>query len=51
MATSIPCVPADLGSSFNFVQATADVSGLTSGTTYHFRVVATTRPVRRTATT
>ena len=40
-ATSVPCVPADLGSSFSFVQATADVSGLTPGTTYHFRAAAT----------
>jgi hypothetical protein len=40
-ATSVPCVPFDLGSSFTFVQASADLSGLTSGTTYHFRVVAT----------
>jgi streptogramin lyase len=40
-ATSVPCVPADLGSSFTFVAASADVGGLTSGMTYHFRVVAT----------
>jgi len=40
-ATSVPCVPSDLGSSFTFVQASADVGGLTPGTTYHFRVVAT----------
>jgi sugar lactone lactonase YvrE len=40
-ATSIPCVPADLGSSFDFVQATGAASGLASGTTFHFRVVAT----------
>ena len=40
-ATSVPCVPADLGSGFTFVQASADVGGLTPGTTYHFRVVAT----------
>ena len=40
-AASAPCVPSDLGSSFTFVQASADLSGLTPGTTYHFRVVAT----------
>src|SRR5262249_26291928 len=39
-ATSVPCVPANLGSSFGFVQVTADVSGLTSSTVYHFRAVA-----------
>src|SRR5262249_39240818 len=40
-ATSVDCVPFDLGSSFTFVQVTADVSGLTPSTTYHFRAVAT----------
>src|SRR5262249_25391902 len=40
-ATSVPCVPADLGSGFNFVQATADIGGLTQSTLYHFRAVAT----------
>jgi sugar lactone lactonase YvrE len=40
-ATSVPCVPADLGSGFNFVSASAAVSGLTASTLYHFRVVAT----------
>jgi DNA-binding beta-propeller fold protein YncE len=40
-ATSVPCVPADLGSSFTLQLATATVSGLTSQTTYHFRAVAT----------
>jgi hypothetical protein len=39
-ATSVSCVPPDLGSSFTLVQASANVSGLTPGTTYHFRVVA-----------
>jgi DNA-binding beta-propeller fold protein YncE len=40
-ATSVPCTPADLGSSFGFQSASANVSGLTSATTYHFRAVAT----------
>ncbi len=41
-ATSAPCVPASLGSvGGTFVQASADVSGLTSSTVYHFRAVAT----------
>src|SRR5262245_27080383 len=38
-ATSVACVPADLGSSFTVVQASASVSGLASTTIYHFRVV------------
>src|SRR5262245_9825555 len=40
-ATSVACVPADLGSSFTVVPASASVSGLASTTIYHFRVVAT----------
>jgi DNA-binding beta-propeller fold protein YncE len=40
-ATSVPCTPADLGSSFTYQAASANVSGLTTGTVYHFRVVAT----------
>ena len=40
-ATSVPCVPADLGSGFDVVPVSADVSGLTLSTVYHFRVVAT----------
>src|SRR5262245_12973695 len=40
-ATSVACVPADLGSSFTVVQASASVSGLASTTVYHFRVVVT----------
>jgi DNA-binding beta-propeller fold protein YncE len=40
-ATNVPCTPADLGSSFTYQQASADVSGLTVGTFYHFRAVAT----------
>ena len=40
-AATTPCVPSDLGSSFTFVQASADLAGLAAGTTYHFRVVAT----------
>src|SRR5262249_29890234 len=39
-ATTVPCVPPNLGSAFAFVQATADVGGLASSTVYHFRVVA-----------
>jgi DNA-binding beta-propeller fold protein YncE len=40
-ATSVPCVPADLGSSITaFQSASADLTGLTSLTTYHFRFVA-----------
>jgi hypothetical protein len=37
----VPCSPADLGSGFTYQAATAGVSGLTTGTVYHFRVVAT----------
>src|SRR5215469_16106376 len=40
-ATTIPCTPASLGSSFDYQQASALVSGLTVGAFYHFRVVAT----------
>src|SRR5262249_56332024 len=40
-ATSVACTPADLGSSFAYQAATANVSGLTLGAYYHFRVVAT----------
>src|SRR5262249_6027354 len=41
-ATSVPCVPADVGSVGGaFVQVSADVSGLASSTVYHFRAVAT----------
>jgi hypothetical protein len=40
-ATSVPCTPADLGSGFTYQTASASISGLTTGTVYHFRVVAT----------
>ena len=40
-AMSVACMPADLGSSFTDQNASASVTGLTPGTTYHFRVVAT----------
>lgn len=40
-ATTVPCTPADLGSSFNYQQASATMGGLTVGTFYDFRVVAT----------
>ena len=40
-ATMVPCAPSDLGASFNPQQASATVTGLTIGTFYHFRVVAT----------
>jgi hypothetical protein len=40
-ATTVPCTPADLGSSFTFQQASADISGLTVGAFYHFHAVAT----------
>jgi hypothetical protein len=40
-ATTVPCTPADLGSSFTLQSASADISGLTVGLFYHFRVVAT----------
>jgi hypothetical protein len=39
-ATSVACTPADLGSGFAYQTARATVSGLTTGTIYHFRVVA-----------
>jgi hypothetical protein len=40
-ATTVPCTPASLGSSFTYQQASATVTGLTVGAFYHFRVVAT----------
>jgi sugar lactone lactonase YvrE len=40
-ATSVPCVPPDLGSSFTFQSASAAITGLTAQTLYHFRAVAT----------
>src|SRR5262245_60261913 len=40
-ATTVPCTPASLGSSFDYQQASALVSGLTVGAFYHFRVIAT----------
>ena len=39
-ATSVPCVPPDLGSSFTFQNASATITGLTTLTVYHFRAVA-----------
>jgi hypothetical protein len=39
-ATSVPCVE-DPGSGNSFVPVHADISGLTAGTTYDYRVVAT----------
>jgi hypothetical protein len=39
--TSVPCTPGDLGEGNTDQAASAAISGLTSGTTYHFRVVAT----------
>src|SRR5262249_45944518 len=36
-ATSVPCTPADLGSSFTLVQASATATTLTKQTPYHFR--------------
>src|SRR5262249_24486423 len=40
-ATTVDCSPFDLGSSFDPQSTSANVSGLTPGTLYHFRVVAT----------
>ncbi|HKA28400.1 MAG TPA: fibronectin type III domain-containing protein [Candidatus Binatia bacterium] len=40
-ATSVACTPGDLGSGFTYQAPSADLSGLTTGTIYHFRVVAT----------
>jgi hypothetical protein len=40
-ATSVACTPADLGAGFTYQTASADLSGLTTGTIYHFRAVAT----------
>jgi NHL repeat/WD40-like Beta Propeller Repeat len=39
--TSAPCTPGDLGESNADQAANAAISGLTSGVTYHYRVVAT----------
>jgi hypothetical protein len=41
-ATTVPCSPRDLGSSFTYETATANIRGLATGTVYHFRVVVTT---------
>jgi SMP-30/Gluconolactonase/LRE-like region/NHL repeat len=40
-ATTVPCTPSSLGSSFDYQQASATVTGLTLGAFYHFRAVAT----------
>jgi NHL repeat len=40
-ATSVACTPADLGAGFTYQTASADLSGLTTGTIYHFQVIAT----------
>src|SRR4029453_14326159 len=39
--TSVPCSPFDLGSSFDPQNTSANLTGLTPGTTYHFRLVPT----------
>src|SRR4029077_17850247 len=39
-ATTLPCVPADLGSEFGDQSATAKLAGLHVDTTYHFRFIA-----------
>ncbi len=39
--SSVPCEPADLGSVYSFEPANARLTGLSVGTTYHYRVVAT----------
>ncbi len=39
-ATSVPCVPADLGSGFGDQGTEAAFGGLSVGTTYHYRFVA-----------
>ena len=38
---SVPCTPADLGTSFSDQAASANIPGLTLNTTYDFRVIAT----------
>jgi hypothetical protein len=40
-AITVPCTPANLGSSFTYQEARATVTGLTLGAFYHFHVVAT----------
>jgi hypothetical protein len=40
-ATDVACTPSSLGSGFTYQAASADLSGLTTGAVYHFRVVAT----------
>jgi len=40
-ATTVACSPSDLGSGVGDVSASAQISGLTVGTTYHFRAVGT----------
>ena len=39
-ATSVPCNPSDVGSGTTPQSVTANITGLTPGTTYHFRAVA-----------
>jgi NHL repeat-containing protein len=38
-AASVPCTPAQIGSSYNYQQPSATVTGLTLGAFYHYRVV------------
>ena len=38
---TVACSPADLGAGSGDVSASADITGLTAGTTYHWRTVAT----------
>ena len=40
-ATTVPCAPAKLAAGVAYRAASADLSGLTTGSVYHFRVVAT----------
>jgi DNA-binding beta-propeller fold protein YncE len=40
-ANTVPCSPGDLGSNFSYATATASLGDLTTGSAYHFRVVAT----------
>jgi len=39
-ATTLPCDPANLGSSFDYQQASATAVGVEIGTLYHFRAIA-----------
>ena len=40
-ATTLPCIPSDLGAGYDDQSVTARLTGLQLNTTYHFRLIAT----------